>query len=86
MDRIPAQYGGGWACPGIALDGSDCGYEIGVVRAAPAGEADALRALLAEVLDSVEATGDRGGFTRLAVSPRRIAGWRKRAEELGAAS
>ena len=80
MDRIPAQYGGGWACPGIALDGSDCGYEIGVVRAAPAGEADALRALLAEVLDSVEATGDRVEFMQA------IAGWRKRAEELGAAS
>ena len=79
MDRILTD-GGGWACPGILLDGSDCGYELGVVRAVPVSEAEGLRALLAEVLDSVEATSDRAGFTRV------VAGWRKRAEELRAAS
>ena len=28
MDRIPSRYGGGWGCPGILTDGTDCGYEL----------------------------------------------------------
>src|SRR5215472_6718248 len=28
MDRIPLRLGGGWSCPGILLDGSDCGFEL----------------------------------------------------------
>lgn len=32
LDRIPAQYGGGWSCPGITPDGEDCGYQLGVAR------------------------------------------------------
>lgn len=36
MDRIPPQFGGGWSCPGILLDGSDCGFEL---RAGPAADA-----------------------------------------------
>lgn len=28
MDRIPPLHGGGWSCPGILLDGSDCGLEL----------------------------------------------------------
>ena len=64
MDRILTD-GGGWSCPGILPDGTDCGYEL-TVAGHPAGreipEAESLRALIAEILDSVEATCDRPGM------------------------
>jgi hypothetical protein len=37
LDVIPAQYGGGWSCPGIAPDGTDCGYHLAVGAGSPVG-------------------------------------------------
>lgn len=66
---------GGWSCSGILLDGSDCGYEIGVVRAAPVDEAAGLRDLVAEILGKLEHSRVYGGRAWIADLPQ----WRKRA-------
>ena len=75
LDRILTE-GGGWSCPGILLDGTDCGFEL-TMAGHPAGreipEAESLRALIAEILDAVEAVTDRAGMRA------DIAIWRKRA-------
>ena len=76
MDRILTE-GGGWSCPGILPDGTDCGFGL-TAAGHPAGreipEAESLRALITEILDSYAATDSRGPGTQI-----RIAKWRERA-------
>jgi len=68
LDRIPADRGGGWDCPGVAPDGSACGYETGTAAAAPAGMTDDALAAAAAIAYQMFLDGIAEGL-RLARDP-----------------
>ncbi len=61
LDTIPARHGGGWSCPGIRPDGTDCGYELSTAAVErPGGLVRNLYAAAAAVLEDPADDDARG--------------------------